>query len=159
VKGVKKYASNEAFIVNRDLKKEYENRSYATQAQQQAAAAAKSHCGGTLGETFSGEDNSQNEVRVYRETTEVRVTYAQPRVKQELTVLSSTLLEERTEEHSGYHPKRELEGLLGKIDETKKEILLSTIPTHTAFEVNKRDYQIAWSKPNESAEVARTHAE
>jgi hypothetical protein len=27
-KGVKKYAANEAFIVNKELKKEYENRCY-----------------------------------------------------------------------------------------------------------------------------------
>ena len=30
-KGVKKYAANEAFIVNKELKKEYENRCYISQ--------------------------------------------------------------------------------------------------------------------------------
>jgi len=30
-KGVKKYAANEAFIVNKDLKREYENRCYISQ--------------------------------------------------------------------------------------------------------------------------------
>jgi hypothetical protein len=30
VKGEKKFVANEAFIVNKDLKKEYENRSYVT---------------------------------------------------------------------------------------------------------------------------------
>lgn len=32
-KGIKKFSANEAFIVNKDLKKEYENRSYATLIQ------------------------------------------------------------------------------------------------------------------------------
>lgn len=36
VKGTKKFASNEAFIMNKELKREYENRCYLSQAPQLA---------------------------------------------------------------------------------------------------------------------------
>eukprot|EP00347_Sterkiella_histriomuscorum_P001841 403370472 len=70
-KGEKKFQANEAFIVNKDLKKEYENRSYVSeQVRQQKLKKQQEQ------ENLLRLREIDEEIQVNRETTEVKITYA-----------------------------------------------------------------------------------
>ncbi|CDW76881.1 UNKNOWN [Stylonychia lemnae] len=76
-KGEKKFVANEAFITNKDLKRQYENRSYVSQTslhqkQQKQRELEESRL----------QQEMEDEIKVKRETTEIKITYAQQSINQ-----------------------------------------------------------------------------
>ena len=91
IKSTKKYNANEAFILNPDLKQQYENRCYQPREPEEVVR----------------EEPPEDEIRVQRETKEVKITYAPQQMNGEE--------EERQEVDRGF------ESIMGMIKEAKRE--------------------------------------